>query len=487
MYHPPSKRKQLIRQVVVYTAMSVTIILAVTALVFIMLGYDFNKKDGRIEQGGLLQFITSPAGATVTIDGNMLGSLTPSKSTAFMGSHFIAIDKLGYKTWQKSVDVIPGSILWLNYARLIPTTLTPKSVADFTTVTSTASSPNNTWIAVKEDPATPEIRLVNVDDKNTPLTTLTLPAASYTSPELGKTQSFTFDTWDGSGRYLIVKHAYDDTKTEWLVVDRQDISKTKNITAVLGIDASKVLFHKTNSRILFVQIGADIRQVDLDADTLSRPLVTNVSEFSLSGSSTVVYVTHFDVDKKVRSIGYYQAGNDKPITLRSFTEDALPLHVSIGTYFNETYLAVTYGDSVDILKGVLPKNDIEIATLGTVASFKLAGGAQWLSISANGRFVTMQSAGIYTIYDLEINKMTTTTLKGSTVATKELPWIDDYTLMSDKDSVVRLYEFDGANQQDIMSVVPGFSVSLSPNGAYLYGISKTVSGIYQLQRVQLII
>src|SRR5664279_5471926 len=89
MYHLPSKRRQLIRQVAVYTPMSVTIILAVTALVFIMLGYDFNKKDGRIEQGGLLQFASAPAGADVTIDGNILGSQTPLKANAFTGSHYI--------------------------------------------------------------------------------------------------------------------------------------------------------------------------------------------------------------------------------------------------------------------------------------------------------------------------------------------------------------------------------------------------------------
>src|SRR5664279_1740858 len=187
MYHPPSKRRQLIRQVAVYTAMSVTIILAVTALVFIMLGYDFNKKDGRIEQGGLLQFASAPAGADVTVDGNILGSQTPLKANAFTGSHYIVMNKKGYRTWQKSVDVLPGIILWLNYARLIPTTLTPTPVVDFATVSSTATSFDNKWMAVKEDPATPDIKLVNLSDNKTPVTMLNLPDTAYTAPAVGKT------------------------------------------------------------------------------------------------------------------------------------------------------------------------------------------------------------------------------------------------------------------------------------------------------------
>ncbi|MEO5950302.1 MAG: PEGA domain-containing protein [Candidatus Saccharimonadales bacterium] len=487
MYHPPSKRKQLVRQVAVYTAMSVTIIVAVTALVFIMLGYDFNKKDGRIEQGGLLQFVTSPSGAEVTVDGNMLGSQTPSKSTAFTGSHYVTMSKTGYKTWQKSIDVLPGSILWLNYARLIPTTLTQKTVADFTTVSSTASSSDNKWLAVKEDPTTPAIKLVNINSDATPVTTLNLPATTYTPPTTDKGQSFFIENWDQASRYIIVKHVYDTSKIEWLVVDSQDVTKTKNITLLLGIDASKVVFSKLNNRVVFAQIGADVRQIDLDAETLSRPLISNVAEFSLSDSSTITYVTNYDTEKKIRSVGYYQIGADKPYILRNFNEGVLPLHVAIASYFNENYITITYGDSVDIFKGSLPKVAIESSDLSTVASFKLEGGAQWLKIENSGRFVVMQNGGVYSVYDLELNKLTTTTVKSDTAISKELPWLDGYTVWNDTNGTVRLYEFDGSNQQDIMSVVPGLSVTLNPNGSYVYGFNKNAAGAYELQRTKLIL
>lgn len=487
MYHPPSKRKQLIRQVAVYTAMSVSIVLVVTTLVFIMIGYDFNKKDGRIEQGGLLQFASSPSGANVTVDGNLLGSQTPSKVTAFTGAHFVAMNKTGYKTWQKSVDVIPGTILWLSYARLIPTTLTPKSVMDFTTVSSTASSVDNKWLAVKQDPATPDIQLVNLANNTNPTTTLSLPETTYTAPSEGKTQSFSLVTWDQAGRYILVKHTYDDTHTEWLVVDSQDVTKTINITVLLGVDASKVVFHKANNHIVFAQIGTDVRQIDLNAATLSRPLVSNVAEFGLTSSSTITYVTNVDPDKKTRSVGYLQLGADKPVVLKSFDEAVLPLHIAIGSYFNDTYTAINYGDTVDVFKGDLPKTTIDTSKLSTVASYKVTSGAQWLSIGSNGRFVSAQNGNTYSNYDLELNKMTTTVLKGAAVTDKELPWLDGYTMWSDKDGLVRLYEFDGANQQDIMPVIPGFSVTLNPDQTFIYGINKSAAGVYQLQRTQLVL
>jgi hypothetical protein len=60
-------------------------------------------------------------------------------------------------------------------------------------------------------------------------------------------------------------------------------------------------------------------------------------------------------------------------------------------------------------------------------------------------------------------------------------------MWSDRDGTVRLYEFDGANQQDIMQVQPGFEAALSPNSKYLYGITKASDGSYHLTRVKLIL
>jgi hypothetical protein len=53
--------------------------------------------------------------------------------------------------------------------------------------------------------------------------------------------------------------------------------------------------------------------------------------------------------------------------------------------------------------------------------------------------------------------------------------------------MLRLYEFDGANQRDIMAVTGGQMVTLSRNGTYLYSIGKSTDGQYHLQRVRLIL
>jgi hypothetical protein len=204
MYHPPSKRKQLVQRVAIYGVMSVSVVVLVTVLVFFMLGYRFNKNDGKIEQGGLVQFSSVPGGADVRIDGSDYGSQTPTKATLASGSHYFTMERSGYRQWQKTVDLDAGSVLWLNYARLVPNSLTPQNVADFPALGSTAASPDNKWMALIADKKTPDITLADLSRDKVEPKVVSLPASSYTKPSKGKTQSFALDSWDPSSHLLLV-------------------------------------------------------------------------------------------------------------------------------------------------------------------------------------------------------------------------------------------------------------------------------------------
>lgn len=490
MYHPPSKRRQFLQRVAVYIVMTLSVATLVIALVFVMLGYQLNKSDGKIEQGGLVQFGTKPGGATVTIDDAKLGTNTPSKTTATSGQHFVSMALPGYNSWQKSVNVVAGSVLWLNYARLVPNDLTPRNVADFSSITSTVASPDGKWFALQDVSAAASLKLADLSGDKVAMKTLAFPAASFTAPQpASPPQSFSVVSWDPSSRFVLVKHTYDTDKIEWLIVDTQDVNATKNVTKMLDINATKLEFSNSDSRILYGLIGGDLKKINLDAVTLSGPLVRNVVEFALYNRSTLTYVTQVAADTKQRSVGYYDDGADKPRVLRSYSDNGTsPLHLAFGKYYGETYEAISYGETVEILKGSLPRSDSsDTSSLKAVATMTIPHGANHLSILTDGRFIVAQHDNAYSIYDLELSKMTTTTLKAASTPTEELKWIDGYSIWNDLTGTVRLYEFDGTNQHDIMPVVPGFSVTLSPSGRYMYGINKDDKGVYHLQRVQMIL
>jgi hypothetical protein len=101
--------------------------------------------------------------------------------------------------------------------------------------------------------------------------------------------------------------------------------------------------------------------------------------------------------------------------------------------------------------------------------------------------VVAQEAGSYTVYDIELKKTTTTALQGDVPAVPaELRWLDPYTVWSDRSGKVRIYEFDGANQHDLMTVASGYSATYSPSGKYLYGLTQS-DGAYHLTRVRMVL
>jgi hypothetical protein len=487
MYRKPSKRKQLIQRTIIYSSMSLAVVVLVAALLFVVLGYQLNRADGRIEQGGLVQFDSIPSGADVTIDGVGLGFRTATKSTLNAGSHYFTMTKNGYKSWQKSVNLAPGAVLWLNYARLVPNDLKQENVTRLSGISTSAASPDQHWVAVSENSASPTLRLFDISRSDVKTKDLTLPQTAFTVPEAGKTQHFSIETWDPASKYLLVKHAYNDASVEWLVVDTADVAKTKNITALLNIAMSKVLFSNADSNILYIQTGTDIRRVDVNAGTLSRPLVENVAEFNLFDRSTIAFTTLLDPTTKSRMAGYYEDGAEKPHELRSYIDDGTtPLHVALGKYFNEPYIAISYGETVDILRGGLPELPADMAKLKQETKMTVQGGAQLVTMRTNGRFVIAAKDGDYYTYDNELKQQTRTTLKGQD-ANVSLGWLDEYTAWSDRNGMLRLYEFDGSNQNDIMPVVERQAVVASADDVYIYGVTADTGGGYHLTRARMIL
>lgn len=468
--------------------MTLSVIAIVAILIFFIQGYRFNRSEGIIEQGGLVQLRSIPSGAALTIDSARLSATTSTKTNLRPGRHTIAMNRAGYRTWQKTVDVKKGSILWLNYARLIPEDLPVTNIAKLPDVTSTIVSPNRKWMAFTTNPDSPAITLFNLEDNTPAATTLTLPDDSYTNIPEGEAQTFSLSAWDSSNRYILLQHYYGST-SDWLLVDIENPNDTKNVSRFFDIPMTNIKFSATDSRVLYALTGGDLRIVNTKDSTMSAPLIRGVAEFSLYRDSTILYTTTLDPVTKQRLVGYYHEGANKPRAIRTYTDDgSAPLHITVGEYYDQTYIAVGYSNTIDILRGSLPRSDsAESLSLSAIATISLGGNVEYLSNKTSGRFFIAQHGKRYSVYDLELQKLTTTTLRGEGVPKKELGWLDDYTVWSGLDSMLRLYEFDGANQHDIMPIVPGQQPTLTANGRYLYAPTKDSKGVFRLSRVRLIL
>lgn len=468
----------------IYSFMTLTVTVIVALLMLVVLGYQFNQEDGRLEQGGLLQFESIPSGAMVTLDQARLGSLTSTKSTVESGHHFVTFDKEGYRQWQKSITITPGQVGWLSYARLIPKTITPKTLHDYKTLSGALAAPSRHYMLLQEAADQPVFTLVNIQGDTLRYDALTLPTGSYTPPAEGKTQTFTLDSWSDNDRAVLIRHTYDDTKTEWIWLDRSSPEKSIDINTTYAVSPSRVMFAGTGSRLLFVQTGDIVRRINLDEQTLSRPLATHVDNFTVYDDKTIMYTTTPD-GKSQRTVGYAAVDVEAPVAIATYPADGQPLFATMTKYFSQRYLAVVHGETLTIETGSLPTEHDE-GSLKKFASHEVSAGVTHLEISGNDRFVVATLPDGYATYDLELKKFDKTAWANPVQTTEKLHWLDNYMLWSDYGGELWFYEFDGANRQKIMPVAEGFAVSLSSNEKYVYGITKTDKG-YELRRAQLIL
>ena len=486
MYQAPSKRKKRAQLTLVYLLMIMTVLSVVFVLVLVIMGYRFNRYDGKIEQGGLVQFMSKPSGANVYIDDVKLANQTPSKITTTAGDHTISIKKDGYHNWQKNVTVKAGGVYWIDYVRLIPNKPIEKEIASFSTVSGAIVSSDSKHILIKEEASQPVVDLVSVDSESPVLEKILLDKGGYTQPSEGKTQEFVVESWDKSGRYALIRHNYDDGKTEWLSLDTRGDHALRNITTSLGVKIIQGEFAYDNSSQMYVLTDArEIRRIDMGTNTLSGPLVANVSEFKQYGR-TITYSTFVDTATKQRAVGYWTDGAKKPRVIRTYADTGdIELHLRVGRYFNKTYVLVSYGETLDVMSGDLPASDsTSDSVLKQVASLTVPSGAKQLGFSPDKqRFIYAQNGAKVVVFDLELQTVSTTLLDN--IQNKPLIWVDNYHFI-DTSSGLSLYEFDGTNRQVVVADTIDMPALITSDDKYMFSFVKRSKGV-ELVRTKLTI
>ena len=104
-YMKPSPRKKpkanIASRTLIYILMVLTILAVVAVMVLVIRGYRYNPQDGKLEQGGLLQYDSRPSGADVFMGETRLANQTPNKVTVSSGTHTIKMTKKATTTGER--------------------------------------------------------------------------------------------------------------------------------------------------------------------------------------------------------------------------------------------------------------------------------------------------------------------------------------------------------------------------------------------------
>lgn len=468
--HDRSPKKQKMILYFTYGVMTMAVAIISAVCIFLVLGYRLDLKSGDVEQGSLLQFRSFPSGATITLDREVLSFVTPGKRNVDAGNHTVMMQLDGYLDWQKTFAVKASELRWLNYARLVPETIKTTTLKEFPTLAGELPSPDKKWIIAQPTAEKPEFTLIDIRDEKKPVfSQLTVPADRYLRKE-GVPSVFSLVEWDFGARYVLVKHTAGDV-TEFIRLDRTDPDQTVNLSTKLGINIEDIHFSGTSGNVYYALENGSLRRLDSGAGTISQPIVKDVASFKIFKTTTLAYVKK-PVEEK---IGVGVVIDSKP--RRVATYDATqPVYIDVNQYFSDYYMAVARGTSVTIYK------DPQLDTMSKFARFSTVSSPAWLKFGNSGRFVITGVGTQFTTYDLETKEQFAVNLPGTAPDLSKAPqWLDDYYLVSAADNDLRITEFDGANQHVITSSLPGFPVTLSDNGQFLFSFNKTQTGTVALQ------
>lgn len=489
MFKRLTKKQQLVRRIVVYIVMVAAVVVIVSGTILFILGYRLDSDKGRLEQGALIQFDSKPNGADVLIDGKSINSNTPSKQSIIAGAHSFMVSRDNYETWTKNVTVKAGTLTWLDYIRLVPKNLKTESVSSYTTIVGEKASPDNKWLLVQEKADTPSFQLVDLRSAQIKSSNIALPTPVYSEATTPNIQhSFTIQSWDDNGRYVLIKHTYAD-KSEYIIVDTQNVVASVNVSRLLSISLTDAKLSGTSGNVLYgLSIDGTIRKLDVSAATISRPLVSNVKSFEIYNVNIISYVATDSANPTHQVAGLYRDGDTDPRVLDVVTTAAVPLHIALTQYHGSDYVAISEGPKVTILRGRYPAaGDTTNASLERFAQFTSASAVDQLSFSAEGDYLIAQSGLKFIGYEIEYMRYTASTISANEKTARPLTWLDNAYLWAVYDGYLSIREFDGTNSHVIMPMEPSFDATLSQNGRFLYGIAKSTDGTYQLQRVQLIL
>lgn len=482
MYHPPSKKVRFVRKFIVLAIMTAAVVSGAVILAAMTLGYRFTPGDGgKLQQGGIMQLDSKPAGATVTINGTQYGSRTPTKLTSQAGDYTVTMERDGYLPWQKTVPITTGGISWVTYPRLIPKERKPESVVDYSpTVASALSSASSKYYAVLESQGDPTVSLVRLDGEEVRVRTVTLPEDHFTSPEPEQSLSrFAIEKWTGDEKRLLLSHTYGDNTKEWILMDIDRPDESVNITNHLGIssDMRSPKFSVNDGTEVYAIIDGDVRIIDLDRQTLSRPIVQNATHFSLYGNGYVLFTQQSD--DNMQHVGYVKESYREPriIDTLETTYDE-PAQLSVGKYFDKYYFLIANGSKAELSSSTnMPDNSTAKLERTHEKTLELDGTITDSNITDNGQLATIQDGESFSTYNLELKQLSLTKIVNTaSPSTQTLQHLDRYMFWGVNDGQLRTYEFDGENQHDIMAFDYRLGATLSPNGKYIYALAADEDG-----------
>ena len=440
-------RRQSRRVIISEILMVVTVIITVSILAFVVSGY-WVGSDFKIERQGLLQIYSTPTGADVEIDNSPSSWLqrTNTSKTLAAGEHTIKLEKEGYDSWSRTINITEGLLYRLHYPRLFLQNRIHETAYNSSANFATISPDRNTMLLINN---TTTWQLLNLDTdtaiKPTELDlSKVLPFVSQAqNAEMGLFTGIISDAkWASDNEHLLLKIT-NGSATNYLLLSIKNPATSINLTKEFNADFTDVEIINSSATNLLVLLNGNLHLVDTTTKQISAVLVPEVVSFD-HYNQNVVFSTKKD-------IGLLKLGSNEITSLKDIST---PVTVAISKFYDDEYIFTID----DTMLTIYLKDDFVKKT-----DFNLTFHPDKVKVGLDGEALTMYTGGRIITLDMEATKINEWNTETDTFG-----WLDASMIYAVKDGILNVYDFNGENHRTLSSnVSTHFPITITSD-KYLY-------------------
>lgn len=468
---PKKRRARNIRLMVGYVLMACALFLASVLLLFIAFGYGINGSTGEVTQNGLVFVDAHPEQARIAINGQDKGT-TDGRFVLEAGTYTLELTRDKYRSWKRSFVLEGGKIVRLVYPFLFPVDLQSRDLLTYTaTPDMVTSSPDRRWIVSHTPDALASMQLTDTSTKELRTTTVALPTGLFKGRS--GTQTFTYVEWSTDNKHILVKYTFDDGY-DYLIIDRDKPEQSISVSQTFGRSFTKVTFRDKKPDLLYLYSADGVLISGHTTDKTTQPVASGVIDFWPYKQDNVLYATNTDApaDKSLIKL----KDGTAVYTVREVAR-ADKFMLNMAEFDSDTY--VVAGSAADG-KVYVYKNPV--ATLKSTDNKPLIpmllmrlDNPQYVSFSANARFIAVQSGATFDVYDLETDNQYKYDTEYKLNPDQEAKWMDGHRLMLVSEDKMRVFDFDGINKQTLVDTKAAFVPLFDRDYNQLFTVSPTVA------------
>lgn len=448
---PRRKKAKRRRLILSYILVGLMIAIGTVGILYLAYGYDIDRKTGTLIQNGIVFVDSKPQGARIYLNNVEHRSRTDSRLVLPSGVYTIRLEREGYRTWERTFNLEGGQIQRLVYPFLLPNQFDTTDVAQFDVMPSlTTQSPDRRWVFVQAPGQVYQFDVYDLADPKKAPATVVVPPTVLTDPSAPASLSFV--EWSNDNRHVVFKRTYNETSSEFIVVDRERPTESVNINTSFAIAPVKITLKNKRPDQFYYQesIPGLLRVANLGNRTISAPLADSVIEYASYGDDIVVYATQLNTAADKADIHILE--NGKTYTLRTVTAGAKYL-MDIARFDDKWYFVAGSSAESEVFVYENPLATLRQHNPGkpdVVARMRLEN-PQFVSFSANTQFIAVQSGNKLLTLDLDHDSQYRLDLSHAIPLEYKLRWMDGHRLIFSVAEQSYIVDFDGSNENTLVT------------------------------------